>query len=207
MITMTPADIKARIENELQPEILKHVRRTAAVARELAIVHGVDPELAELAALVHDIADCYSDVELLVFAERYHIPVSLTEARVPKLLHGPVGAEILRRDYGITDEELLDAVRDHISGGPHMGKLAKVLFAADKLEPERDRHYHGLDPVRKLAREDLDQAIAKLYAWRMDELVDAGRPIHERMVTARNTLLDTLRAREFAHGDSFTPFE
>src|SRR5262245_15750377 len=156
MITTGPTDSTAHIQQELQPEILEHVRRTADLARELAVRHGVDPERAEFAALVHDIADHYSDVELLGLAERYGIPVSLTEARIPKLLHGPVGAEILRHEYGITDEEILDAVRDHVSGGPHMSKLAKVIFTADKLEPGRDRHYHGLDPVRKLARDDLD---------------------------------------------------
>jgi predicted HD superfamily hydrolase involved in NAD metabolism len=193
MFPQITTDIRTQIASELAPDIAAHARRTAELARELATIHGVDPERAELAALAHDIADRYSDRELLVLAERYGIPISLTEARVPKLLHGPVGAEILRREYGIRDEELLDAVRDHISGGPHMSTLAKVLFVADKLEPERDRHYHGLDSVRALARENLDQAMLRLYAWRIDELIDAGRPIQERMVTGRNVLLDSVR--------------
>src|SRR4030095_16934081 len=102
---------------------------------------GVDPERARVAALVHDIADRYSDRELLILAERYGVDVSLTEARVPKLLHGKIGAEVLRRDCGITDDELLDTVRNHITGGGRMGTLAKVLFVADKLEPERDRSF------------------------------------------------------------------
>jgi predicted HD superfamily hydrolase involved in NAD metabolism len=189
VITTTTNELKAQILERLETETRAHAERTAVVARELAAAHGVDPDRAELAALVHDIADGYSNVELLVLAERYDIPVTLTEARIPKLLHAPVGAEILRRDYGLSDEELLDAVRDHISGGPHMGKLAKILFVADKIEPHRDRHYHGLDPVRDLAIQDLDQAMLKLYAWRIDELVGAGRPVHERMVASRNLLL------------------
>jgi predicted HD superfamily hydrolase involved in NAD metabolism len=189
MLNMTTTELKAQVLERLEEEALAHSRRTAVVARELASAHGVDPERAELAALVHDIADGYSDVELLVLAERYDIPITLTEARIPKLLHAPVGAEILRREYGVTDEELLDAVRDHISGGPHMGKLAKILFVADKIEPHRDRHYHGLEPVRELASQDLDQAMLKLYAWRIDELVGAGRPVLERMIASRNLLL------------------
>jgi predicted HD superfamily hydrolase involved in NAD metabolism len=203
-MTEAPIDLKASVERELGGEILAHSRRTAIVARELALAHGVDPDRAELAAIVHDIADRYSDVELLVLAERYEIPISLTEARVPKLLHGPVGAEILRYNFAITDDELLDAVRDHVCGGPHMGKLAKVLFVADKIEPERDRHYHGLDAVRQLATEDLDRAMLRLYAWRVDQLFEADRPVHERLVMSRNRLLDAVRARDFAHGDSIT---
>jgi predicted HD superfamily hydrolase involved in NAD metabolism len=109
---------------------------------------------------------------------------------VPKLLHGAVGAEILRRDWGIIDDEMLDAIRDHISGSPMMTALAKVLFVADKLEPERDHHYHGLDPIRELAMVDLDAAVLKLYAWRMSELVAAGRPVDEKLVRARNVLME-----------------
>jgi len=196
MTTETVSELRAQIEREMEPETLAHVRETAELARKLAAAHGVDPDRAERAALLHDIADRYSDRELLILAERYGIPINLTEARIPKLLHGVVGAEILRREWGITDEELLDAVRYHISGGPRMGKLAKILFVADKIEPSRDRHYGGLDPVRELASEDLDQAMLKLYAWRIDELVAAGRPIDENLVRARNQLIErTLAAR------------
>ena len=197
-MTTTPlhTDVRTRLRSEVSPETLAHGERTAELARTLAVTHGVDADRAELGALLHDVADHYSDTLLLVLAERFGIPVSLTEARVPKLLHAPVGAEILRREWGITDEELLDAIRDHISGSPMMTTLAKVLFVADKLEPGRDRHYHVLDPVRQLAMVDLDAAVLKLYAWRMTELVSSGRPVDERLVQARNVLMD----RELAMG-------
>jgi len=108
-----------------------------------------------------------------------------------------VGAEVLRRDWGIDDEEILDAVRDHVTGSTHMGPIAKVLFVADKLEPGRDRYYGGLDGIRALALTDLDGAIRKLYAWRLSELVDADRPIHARFVAARNFAME--QAREDAY--------
>lgn len=187
---MDPADVRARLEQELLPDMLEHVDQTAHLARKLAAIHGVDRDRAELAALLHDIADRYSDVELLILAERYDLPVSLTEARVPKLLHGKVAAEILRREWGIRDDELLDAIADHITGSVRMSPLAKVVFVADKLEPGRDRHYHGLDPIRDLAMVDLDAALLRLYAWRMDELVKAGCPIDTGLVAARNRLID-----------------
>lgn len=186
----SPADVRDRLARELPPDTLTHVDETALLARKLAAIHGVDRDRAELAALLHDIADRYSDVELLILAERYGLEVSLTEARVPKLLHGKVGAEILRREWGITDEELLDAVRDHTTASVRMSPLAKVVFVADKLEPGRDSHYHDLDPIRELAFTDLDAALLRLYAWRMDELVKAGRPIDNGLVAARNRLIE-----------------
>ena len=187
-------DLRARAERELQPDVLDHARRTAAIARELAACHGVDPDRAELAGLLHDIADSYSEHELLTEAARYGITLNLTEARVPKLIHGKVGAELLRSQWGITDEELLDAVRYHLSGSPMMGTLAKITFVADKIEPERDKFYGGLEALRELAKTDLDQAILKLYSWRMNQLVTSGATVHEDLSQARNALIDRMQA-------------
>jgi predicted HD superfamily hydrolase involved in NAD metabolism len=195
--TMTTTDVRARIAQLLEPTLLAHVEATATLARELAELHGVDPERAELAALLHDLADHYSEPELLALAEQYGIEVSLTEARVPKLLHAPVGAELLRREWGITDEELLDAVRHHVSGHRFLSRLGKVLFVADKLEPSRDQHYGGLQGIRDLARIDLEAAMLRLYGWRVNELVDTDRPIHEHLITARNLLLEQVRTETF----------
>jgi predicted HD superfamily hydrolase involved in NAD metabolism len=184
--------VRNRLRAEMEPETLAHAERSAELAVRLAKQHGVDPERAELAALIHDVADHFSARELLILTERYGLDVSLTEARVPQLLHGKVGAEILRRDWGISDEELLDAVRYHITGGVRMTPLAKVVFVADKLEPARDRHYGGLDSIRELAMVNLDAAMLKLYAWRLDQLMGAGQPIDNTLVAARNQLIERM---------------
>ena len=188
-----PALQSAIAQQQLEPAILAHEQRTALLARELATLHGVDPDRAELAALVHDIADHYSEVDLAILAERFNIPVSYAQSQVPKLLHGAVGAERLRREFGVRDEELLDAVRDHVTGGPHMGQLAKIVFIADKIEPGRDRFTNKLDGIREEARQDLDRAMLRLYGSQLVDLVARGLPVEERTVTARNGLLAKFR--------------
>jgi hypothetical protein len=37
---------------------------------------------------------------------------------------------------------------------------------------------------------DLDAALLRLYAWRMNELVHNGQPIDSQLVAARNRLID-----------------
>jgi predicted HD superfamily hydrolase involved in NAD metabolism len=193
--TVPPLDeIRTRVRHDMLPDGYDHVVRVAEIARELAEIHGVDPDRAEAAALIHDIADRYSEKDLVHRAEGYGLEFNLTEARVPKLIHGKVGAEILRREWMITDEEVLDAVRCHTSGSTRMSTLAKVVFVADKIEPDRDKFYGGLDDIRAIAREDLDQAILKLYAWRMSELIQHGAPVHEDLADARNALIEENRA-------------
>src|SRR5207245_2259341 len=96
--------------------------------------------------------------------------------------------------WGITDEEILDAVRFHLSGTTHLSPLAKVVFLADKLEPDRDKFYGYLGPIRELAKHDLDRAILQLYGWRMSQLVLHGAPVHEDLAAARNALIEETRA-------------
>ena len=147
-------DIEERLARTLQPETLAHVHRVAHLARALAERHGVDPDRVELAALLHEVAAPYTERELLRLAEYFELRLDMTEVRVPELLHGKIGAEILRQEWGITDHELLAAVRNHVAGADHMGVVEKIIFLSDKLEPDRDKFYHDLDPVRILALED-----------------------------------------------------
>ena len=83
------------------------------------------------------------------------------ERESPKLLHGPVAAELARRELGVEDTEVLDAIREHTTGRPGMGPLSLVLYVADKIEPARD--YPSVENLRRLAHQDLDRP-ARLYA-------------------------------------------
>jgi len=187
-------DIEGRLARQLSPDTLAHVYRTAAFARDLADRHGIDPDRAELAALVHEVADGYDDDQLLALAAQYELPLDPIEARVPRLLHGRVGAEILRFEWGITDEGLLEAVRHHVAGAAKMGTLAKVIFLADKLEPDRDKFYGDLDPVRQLALSDLDAAVGRMSAWRLPQLPLASAARPDRVLDAADTLAELTRA-------------
>jgi predicted HD superfamily hydrolase involved in NAD metabolism len=139
------------------------------------LLHGVDPDRAELAALVHDVADHYGDEDLLLRAEQYGLTITPTERANPRLLQGSVGAAILQREYGLADPEVLEAVRTHVTGGLQVGPLAKILFVADKLEPGRDPVY-GDQSTLALAREHLDCAVLKLQAARLVDLPLASSP-------------------------------
>ena len=56
----------------------------------------------------------------------------------PLLLHGRASAFLLQRLAGYGEEEVLDAMRDHVTGREGMGQLSRILFVADFLEPTRE---------------------------------------------------------------------
>jgi len=171
--------------------LVRHIEGVVAEARRLARLHGVDPERVMLAAWGHDIARAMSDQELLKAAQEYGLSLLPVEAAVPILVHGAVGAKILSRQFGIADEDVLEAVRCHTTGCPAMSPLAKVVFVADKIEPGKVQHNALLAAVRTLALDDLDRATLEYLDQSLQESVRLGRMIHPETIAARNHLLLT----------------
>ncbi|WP_166173454.1 bis(5'-nucleosyl)-tetraphosphatase (symmetrical) YqeK [Rubrobacter tropicus] len=168
------ADVFAR--ERLSAKRYGHTLRVADTAEDLARVHGLDPYRARLAGLLHDAAREVTSEEFLDLAERWGLPIGEPERESPKLLHGPVAAELARRELGVRDEGVLDAVREHTTGRPGMGSLSLVLYVADKIEPARD--YPSVGRLRGLAREDLRAAAAESLRRSIAHNEERGRPTH-----------------------------
>ena len=172
------AEVFAR--ERLSPKRYGHTLRVADTAQDLALAHGLNPARARLAALLHDTAREVPVKECLDLAGRWGLPVGEPERESPKLLHGPVAAELARRELGVKDEEVLDAVREHTTGRPGMRPLSLALFVADKIEPARD--YPSVGRVRALARKDLRAAAAESLRRSIAHNEERGRPTHPASV-------------------------
>ena len=153
-----------------------HTLRVADTAAELAHVHGLDEDRARLSALIHDAARETGAEEFLRLAQEWNLPVGEPERHSPKLLHGPVAAELARRELGVEDEEILEAVRVHTTGRPGMGTLELVLYVADKIEPARD--YPSVERLRGLAREDIHMAATESLRRAIAHNEGRGKDVH-----------------------------
>jgi predicted HD superfamily hydrolase involved in NAD metabolism len=186
------ADALAR--SRLSEKRYGHTLRVADTTEDLARVHGIDTDKARLAALLHDAARETRPDEFLRLADQWELPIGGPERQSPKLLHGPVAAKLARRELGVDDEEVLEAVRAHTTGKPLMGPLALALYVADKIEPARD--YPSVESLRALAREDLYKAAAESLRRAIDHNERRGRPIHP----ASRETLQWLEADHTAQG-------
>ena len=160
-----------------------HTLRVAEAAKRLAKLHGLDPERAHLAGLLHDTAREIGKEELLRVAEEDGLPVGDFERERPILLHGPVAAKLSREDLGVEDGEILDAVRAHTTGEPGMGPLALALFVADKIEPGREQS--GVEDLRELAPASLHRAARAALEDSISYNERRDRPAHPK---SRQTL-------------------
>ena len=124
----------------------------------LAMVHGYDLQAAQCAGLLHDSAKCIPAKKKLKMCAQNNVPITEFEIEHPFLIHAKLGAYIAREKYGVTDEEILDAITYHTTGRPEMGKLEKIVYIADYIEPQRFKA-PNLDQIRILAFQDLDECM------------------------------------------------
>ena len=143
------AEAVARRVRSLPQGLQRHIQRVQEVAAELASVHDADGERVRLGAMAHDVARAMSGDELLAHARDMGIQVHPVEAAVPVLLHGPVGAELLRRRDGLEDREVYEAVYWHSTAHKDLGVLGKIVFLADKLDPHKKARYPFIGDVEK----------------------------------------------------------
>ena len=176
--------------NALPTGIADHCRRVSIVSRGLGERYGVDPDLAALGGLLHDVARHRSGPEMLEFCRVLGVKVGYIEAVQPVLLHGIVGAEVIRRELGIDDEALLTAITWHSTGREGMSALEKVVFLADKLDPGKAGYYPpGLEELPGTAEKDLDQALLTYYDWLVFNLIRGQKLIHTASMEARNYII------------------
>ena len=135
---------------------LLHSLNVMYVCLELAQIHHQPLEQAGLAGMLHDSAKYLPQKKQLALAKQAGDKTMLTK----ELAHAPAGMILAKTELGLDkpeDEAVLQAIFCHTTGCPDMTDLAKILFLADKIEPSR--HYERLQPIRDLARIDLDQAM------------------------------------------------
>jgi predicted HD superfamily hydrolase involved in NAD metabolism len=185
---MDSAAIQRRVDR-LPAGLQAHIHRVVEIARELAVCHGIDQEQAALAALAHDVARAMTDGELLRRAAGMGLPIGVVDRRVPILLHGPVGAEILQQEAGLTDVSIYKAVYWHTTANPALDELGKVVFIADKLDPAKIDSYPYLPQIRQMAFQDLDRSILHFLTRQAMDRLNRGELVHPVMVETRNALL------------------
>ena len=152
-----------RLRTELSDKRLVHSLLVAHTARKLARIHGVNEDRAALAGLLHDCAKCLPIAQMQRIARDNRLLLDKETLQSGNLLHGPVGAVVAEKEYGITDPIILSAIRCHTTGKVGMLPLDMIVFLSDKIEPSR-RTYPVLEEVRALAQKDL--AAAMLHSLR-----------------------------------------
>ena len=176
---MKTADLKKiskSMEKELDAKRYEHTLGVAYTAAALAMCNDVDPVKAETAGLLHDCAKCFSDDKKISVCRKNNMEINSVESRNPYLLHAKAGYCIAKNKFDIEDQDILNAILNHTTGRPGMSTLEKIIYIADYIEPSR-KQAPNLSEVRKLAFQNLDQALLKILTDILSYLESGGGEI------------------------------
>ncbi|MBE7056790.1 MAG: nicotinate-nucleotide adenylyltransferase [Ruminococcaceae bacterium] len=121
---------KENMQIRLTEERYQHCLRVSEESMRIGSMIGADPEKCRIAGLLHDCGKSVTEHQL------HWLDPSLIDGN-SAIIHGPAGAIIARKKYGIIDTEILEAIRCHVTGSPDMGPVAQAVFLADYTEPGR----------------------------------------------------------------------
>lgn len=179
--------LSRKLSQVLSPSRFQHSLRVMNLAQELARYYKTPEEPVAIAALMHDLAREKDGPELLALAESYQLPILPCERQAPVLLHGQVGAELLKREWAISAEPILEAVAYHVTGTPKLGIVGEIIIIADFAEPARQ--FYAAQVARELAFTQRFAALKYIYTQKIRYILDAGFLVHPLTIDARNQLL------------------
>ena len=190
----------------LRGEIQKHISgkrllHTYAVEKEiehLGRIFGFNEKgilNLRASALLHDITKEIPTEKQIEFCKKRGIKVTSDDVKSPKLFHSLTGAYLSRELYpDIVDRTVFNAVRFHTSGRPNMTLFEKLLYLADYIEETRDfddcvrlrKHFYS---ATEFTAEHLNKTLLLSYDMTIKNLIDEGKTIHPKTVSARNSLI------------------
>lgn len=168
-------DFLPRLKTMMNPHRFRHTLGVRKEAVRLAYLHGAPVQKAALAGLLHDCAKGMSQPQLAQIAEKEHLVQDEAMLQSGAMLHGPVGAYVAQKQFGIRDEDVLNAIRSHTIGRPGMTLLELVIFVADATEEGRE-NYKGLHEIRALSNISLPGAALRSMELTEEYLRENNRP-------------------------------
>ncbi|MCI4128752.1 bis(5'-nucleosyl)-tetraphosphatase (symmetrical) YqeK [Bacillus haynesii] len=177
----------ACVQEQLTEQRYIHTVGVMETAVKLAERFGADVKKAETAAIFHDYAKFRPKEEMKQIILDVGGPLEVLDFH-HELWHAPAGAALVKTEVGITDEDILSAIRFHTSGRPNMTLLEKVIYVADYIEP--GRRFPGVEEVRTLAEEDLDSALIQALKNTITFLISKNQAVYPETVATYNALVN-----------------
>lgn len=175
---------------KIKPHLTKrryaHTLGVMHTAIQLAKRFCADEKKSELAAIFHDYAKERDPAEMKTVVQEQLQCKDILQYD-DELLHAPCGAYYVKKEIGITDEDILNAIRYHTTGRPQMSLLEKIIFLADYIEPNRS--FPQVDEVRKIAETSLDGAIIQLLKNTIIFLTKRNELIYPKTIATYNAFI------------------
>lgn len=168
--------IKTKLKKELSHFRYDHSIRVAKEAKRLAKHYHIDKKKAYLTGLIHDIAKELTEEQNNYWIKKGNLSSDLQKEEYKNIKHADIGAIIAKEEYNLEDD-ICNAIKYHTIGNKDMDMLAKIIYIADKIG--RKKIPEALKPIKKLAYQDIDEALLYCLEKQETKLKDKGINLHK----------------------------
>ncbi len=178
--------LRNMILKEVTENRMAHTLGVEGSAMKLAKEFGYDVRKASIAACLHDCCKDISDDKLEEYIKA-NCPKKKTNG---ESLHAIAAAIKAKKEFGITDKNILSSVEYHSIPRTKMSTLDKIIYLADWIEPNRSGNIYEL--MRAFTEKNIDEAIINGIDLEIGDALLEGSKINPRFIKARNNLLKKL---------------
>ena len=175
---------RAFLKARLSKKRYTHSLNVAHEAQRLAELYGEDPEKAYFAGLMLDVCKELPAEEQEELARACSFGVSMEELVTKPVWHGIAGAYFLQVRMGVTDPDVLNAVRFFTVCRAGMTRLDEIVYLADLIS--EDRTYDGVEQMRQLCLTSINAAMLEGIRFSMETTLKKGGYLPPVTVEAYN---------------------
>ena len=184
---MDNPDYKKIIRELMGDYRYEHSVNVADEAVTLAQLYGGDVDKAYTAGILHDITKELPKDKQLQIINDGGIILDDVQKQAPKLWHAVSGSVYIQTELGITDSDIINAIRYHTTGRANMSLLEKIIYIADYTAKGRD--YNGVEVMRELSRKSLEDAMIFSYQFTINKLSTLESAIHPDEIYGYNDIV------------------
>lgn len=187
-INVSRDQLLKQVEEALSQKRFDHVLRVEETALELAKQYQVDEEKVSIAALLHDYAKEMPSAFMKDQIINENMDLDMLDYD-NNIWHGPVASILARKQFDVSDKEILNAIYYHTFGHTQMSDVEKVIFIADYIEPSRQ--FKAANKARKKAQKSLDNTLAYIVRKTLVHLIDNQNKIYPKALETYNGVMET----------------
>ncbi|HHX78295.1 MAG TPA: HD domain-containing protein [Acholeplasmataceae bacterium] len=177
MIYLISDDVYKKLSKH--PKRLFHVNSVALTAVSLAKIYQIDFKKTYIAAIMHDYAKYENDD----FYNHYISEELINKYQTTKVLYHSIAAANYAKIHYNIDEDIYNAIYNHVFGRPNMSVLEKIIFVSDSIYfTGKDHTIHLYD----IALKDLNQAVIEAIRLTADSLNKRGLNLHLEQIETMN---------------------
>lgn len=146
----------------------------------------------KLGCYLHDVGKNLGSNKIFEIVCNEGYKLSPDELKNINIFHGVASMVIARDEFNIRDEEVLNSIKNHVTGVENMSMLDKIVFLADFFEIGRDFNRVNESRNEALINFNINKSLFLAYNSIISELLSKNLFIHENTLKARNFVLREL---------------